>query len=173
MNYINISIIMSKIKAINDVSDLIAIFHASDNEIKKNLFADLSKGWITEEEIKNKYGEEGLKSLKYFERIKFVETQWILTKEGKRSIAYRTYYDTVQINITVPISDMPEIIYASTMPDEKVKEYEKKILEILGSRKSVYIGDVQNALNISMILLKGIVKRSESLEIKGHNIERD
>ncbi|MGC8585486.1 MAG: ArsR family transcriptional regulator [Thermoplasmata archaeon] len=164
---------MSKIKAINDVSDLIAVFHASDSEVKRNVFSELSKGWVTEEDIKNKYGEEGLKSLKYFERIKFVETQWTLTKDGKRSIAYRTYYDTVQVNITVPISDMPEIIYASTMPDEKVKEYENRILEIMGSRKSIFIGDVQNALGISMILLKGIIKRSEFLDIKGHNIERD
>jgi Uncharacterized protein conserved in archaea len=42
---------MSKIKAINDSSDMVAIFHTSDTEIKKNLFLDLISNWMTIEEI--------------------------------------------------------------------------------------------------------------------------
>lgn len=163
---------MSKIKGINDVSDLVGIFHTSDTEVKKNLFLDLIKGWMTEEEIEKKYGEEGKKALFFLEKIKLVESQWITYENGQRSKSYKGYYDTVQINITLPIIELPDIIYIATMSDEEIKKYEEKIIKIMGSQKSIFIGDVQNALNVSLTFLKGIIKRSSSLDIKGHNIER-
>ncbi|MGC8662793.1 MAG: ArsR family transcriptional regulator [Thermoplasmata archaeon] len=163
---------MSKIKGINDVSDMIGIFHTSDTEIKKNIFLDLIKGWMTEEELSKKYGEEGKRALFYLEKIKLVESQWITYDNGQRTKSYRAYYDTVQINITVPIIELPDIIYIATMNDREIKKYEEKILKIMGDQKSVFIGDVQTALNVSLTFLKGIIKRSSILDIKGHNIEK-
>ncbi|MDP8011858.1 MAG: ArsR family transcriptional regulator [Thermoplasmata archaeon] len=163
---------MSKIKGINDVSDMIGIFHTSDSEVKKNLFLDLIKGWMTEEEIYKKYGEEGKKALFYLEKIKLVESQWITYDNGQRTKSYRAYYDTVQINITVPIIELPDIIYIATMDDTEIKKYEERILKIMGNQKSIFIGDVQSALNVSLTFLKGIIKRSSIFDIKGHNIEK-
>jgi len=163
---------MSKIKGINDVSDMIGIFHTSDTEIKKNVFLDLIKGWMTEEDIEKKYGEEGKKALFYLEKIKLVESQWITFENGLRTKSYKAYYDTVQINITIPIVELPDIIYIATMNDEEIKKYEESILKIMGNQKSIFIGDVQTALNVSLTFLKGIIKRSSMFDIKGHNIER-
>jgi len=163
---------MSKIKGINDVSDMIGIFHTSDTEVKKNVFLDLIRGWMTEEEIEKKYGEEGKKALFYLEKIKLVESQWITFEGGQRTKSYRAYYDTVQINITVPIIELPDIIYIATMNDREIKKYEEKILKIMGDQKSIFIGDVQTALNVSLTFLKGIIKRSSIFDIRGHNIER-
>ncbi len=163
---------MSKIKAINDVSDLVAIFHTADTEIKKNVFLDLLGGWRSEEEILKKYGKDGKLALLYLEKIKLVESQWLNTPSGQTTKAYRAYYDTVQINLTLPIVELPDIIYISTMSDEELEKYEKRIIEVMGNQKSVYVGNVQTALNLSLTFLKGIIKRSSKFELKGHYLER-
>ncbi|MCI4434947.1 MAG: ArsR family transcriptional regulator [Thermoplasmata archaeon] len=163
---------MSKIKAINDSSDMVAIFHTSDTEIKKNLFLDLISNWMTIEEIEKKYGEEGKRALFYLEKIKLVESQWTIRENGQRTKSYKAYYDTVQINITMPIVELPEIIRIATMSDEEIYKYEETILKIMGDKKSIFLGDVQSSLNVSLTFLKGIIKRSSKFEIRGHDLER-
>ena len=74
---------MTRIKGINDTSDMVAIFHTSDTEIKKNVFLDLIRGWMTLEEIEKKYGEEGKRAVFYLEKIKLVESQWLLKEGGQ------------------------------------------------------------------------------------------
>ncbi|MEM4256422.1 MAG: ArsR family transcriptional regulator, partial [Thermoplasmata archaeon] len=86
--------------------------------------------------------------------------------------SYKAYYDTVQINITMPIIELPEIIRIATMSEEEINKYEEMILKIMGDKKSIYLGDVQTALNISLSFLKGIIKRSMKFDIKGHDLER-
>ena len=163
---------MTRIKGINDTSDMVAIFHTSDTEIKKNVFLDLIRGWMTLEEIEKKYGEEGKRAVFYLEKIKLVESQWLLKEGGQRTKSYKAYYDTVQINITMPIIELPEIIRIATMSEEEINKYEEMILKIMGDKKSIYLGDVQTALNISLSFLKGILKRSMKFDIKGHDLER-
>ncbi|MEM4597507.1 MAG: ArsR family transcriptional regulator [Thermoplasmata archaeon] len=163
---------MTRIKSINDTSDMVAIFHTSDTEIKKNVFLDLIRGWMTLEEIEKKYGEEGKRAVFYLEKIKLVESQWLLKEGGQRTKSYKAYYDTVQINITMPIIELPEIIRIATMSEEEINKYEEMILKIMGDKKSIYLGDVQTALNISLSFLKGIIKRSMKFDIKGHDLER-
>ena len=162
---------MTRIKGINDTSDMVAIFHTSDTEIKKNVFLDLIRGWMTLEEIEKKYGEEGKRAVFYLEKIKLVESQWLLKEGGQRTKSYKAYYDTVQINITMPIIELPEIIRIATMSEEEINKYEEMILKIMGDKKSIYLGDVQTALNISLSFLKGIIKRSMKFDIKGHDLE--
>lgn len=163
---------MSKIKAINDSSDMVAIFHTSDTEIKKNLFLDLIKNWMTLEEIEERYGEEGKRALFYLEKIRLVESQWTIKEGGQRTKSYRAIYDTVQINITMPIIELPEIVRIATMSDQEINKYEDAISKIMGERKSIFLGDVQTALNVSLTFLKGIIKRSTRFDIRGHDLER-
>ncbi len=163
---------MARIKGINDSSDMVAIFHTSDTEVKKDVFLELINNWTTMEEIVKKYGEEGKRALFYLEKIKLVESQWVLKETGERTKSYRDYYDTVQINITMPIIELPEIIRIATMSDEEINKYEEEILKIMGERKSIYLGDVQAALNVSLPFLKGIIKRSMKFDIRGHDLEK-
>ena len=163
---------MTRIEGINDTSDMVAIFHTSDTEIKKNVFLDLIRGWMTLEEIEKKYGEEGKRAVFYLEKIKLVESQWLLKEGGQRTKSYKAYYDTVQINITMPIIELPEIIRIATMSEEEINKSEEMIVKIMGDKKSIYLGDVQTALNISLSFLKGIIKRSMKFDIKGHDLER-
>ncbi len=162
---------VNRIKVINDVGELVTIFHAADNDIKRRLLIDLSTGWITLPAIIEKYGIEGKKALFYLDKIKMIESQWMTGDKGPEK-AYHTYYTNVQINVVGDIEELADIIGAATLSDEKLEEYENKILEMIPDNTGVFIGDVSEKLGISQTLLRGIIKRSSILTIKGYKIER-
>ena len=160
----------SRIKVIGDIGDLISVFHACDTEVKKKVFAELTKKWCTLEEIKEKFGQGGVEALQYLEKIKLVEIQWVTTENGVVK-AYHTYYDLFQINLSLPILEAAEIMRVATMSDEEFKEWENKILEIIGAGKSIFLGDLVETLGVSQIMVRGLIRRSNKLDIKGMKVE--
>ncbi len=161
----------NRIKVINDVGELVTIFHAADTETKRKLLLDLSTGWITMPQIDEKYGKEGRKSLLYLDKIKMIESQWITGAKGPEK-AYHTYYTNVQINLIGSMTDLSDIIFATTLSDEQLQEYEEKIKSMMVNGE-VFVGDVADTLKISQTLLKGIINRSSVLFIKGYRIEME
>ncbi|MGC8608310.1 MAG: ArsR family transcriptional regulator [Thermoplasmata archaeon] len=161
---------VSRIKVVNDAGELVSIFHAADTDVKRKLLLDLSTNWITLPVIEEKYGKEGKKSLLYLDKIKMIETQWITGENGPEK-AYHTYYTSVQINMIGSLNELADIIYAATLSDDDLQKYEEKIRGMMKGNEGVFIGDISESLNISQTLIKGIVKRSGILEIKGYKIE--
>jgi len=159
----------NRIKVVNEIGDLVSVFYSCNTEVKKNVFQEITKKWCTLEEIEEKYGEEGVRALKYLENIKFVETQWINTESGVVR-AYHTYYDLFQITLSIPILEASEVLHVVTMPDEEFKEWESKIIE-LAKDKNTFIGYMVEKLGISQIMLRALIKRSDKLEIKGMRVE--
>jgi predicted DNA-binding ArsR family transcriptional regulator len=162
---------VSRIKVVNDVGELVSIFHAADSDTKRRLLLDLSTGWITMPVIEQKYGTEGKKALLYLDKIKLIESQWMTGENGPEK-AFHTYYTNVQINLLGSMSDLADIIYATTLTDQQLMEYENKIVDMIIDPEGVFIGDVSEKLNISQALLRGIVKRSSMLQIKGYKIAK-
>jgi len=160
----------SRIKVVSDIGDLVSVFHACDSEIKKKVFIEITKRWCTMEEIEEKYGEEGVDALKYLEKIKLVETQWVTAESGVKK-AYHTYYDLFQINLSLPIIEAAEVIRVITMSDDEFKEWEEKIIETIGPEKAIFLGDLVEKLGISQIMLRGLIRRSTKIEIKGMRVE--
>jgi predicted DNA-binding ArsR family transcriptional regulator len=160
---------VSRIKVVNDVGELVSIFHAADSDVKRRLLLDLSTSWITVPVIEKKFGTEGKKWLLYLDKIKLIESQWITGENGPEK-AYHTYYTSVQINLLGSMSELADIIYATTLSEDMLIEYESKIKEMIHDPDGVFLGDVVESLDISQALLRGIVKRSSILQIKGYKI---
>ena len=55
------------------------------------------------------------------------------------------------------------------MPEKKFKEYETKIIELIGS-EGTFANDVSRDLGVTSLTLKGLVRRSVEFDFKGHNI---
>ncbi len=159
----------SRIKVIADIGDLVSVFHACDSEVKKKVFMEITKKWCTLEEIQEKYGEEGITALKYLEKIKLVETQWVTGESGVKK-AYHTYYDLFQINLSLPIIEAAEVIRVVTMGDDEFKEWENKIIEAIGPKKDIFLGDLVEKMGISQIMLRGLIRRSTKIDIKGMRV---
>ena len=161
---------VSRIKVVNDVGELVSIFHAADSEVKRKLLIDLATGWITIPKIEEKYGMEGKRALHYLDKIKMTESQWVTSENGTEK-AYHTYYTNVQINLIGGMEELADIIYATTMSEKKLEEYESKIKEMIVPGEGVFLGDVAEKLQFSQTLLRGLIKRSSDLTIKGFKID--
>jgi predicted DNA-binding ArsR family transcriptional regulator len=160
---------VSRIKVVNDVGELVSIFHAADTDTKRKLLIDLSTSWITMPTIEQKYGIEGKRALLYLDKIKLIESQWITGENGPEK-AYHTYYTSVQINLMGSMNELADIIYATTLSESKLIEYEDRIQKMITNDEGVFMGDAAEKLDVSQTLLRGIVKRSSVLQIKGYKI---
>ena len=68
------------------------------------------------------------------------------------------------------MSELADIIYATTLTDEQLMDFESKIQNMITDSEGVFLGDVAESLDVSQALLRGIVKRSNVLQIKGYKI---
>jgi len=162
-------IIMMQAKLINDITDLAWLSRAFDSDIKRQVFDDVLKSWVTMEEIREKYGEDGENALKLFEKIHLVETRWTM-KEGKAKKEYHAFYSAFHINVMSSVDVIREVFSIVLMDDENFRRIEEKIYEFV--EKGELSREVERKFNLSPIQMKCIVKRSMKLEYKGMNIER-
>ena len=115
---------VSRIKVVNDIGELVSIFHAADTDVKRRLLLDLASSWVTMPQIDEKYGTLGKKALLYLDKIKLIESQWITSEKGPEK-AYHTYYTSVQINLLGSMGELADIIYATTFSDVDLEKYEE------------------------------------------------
>ncbi len=159
---------MARIKVIKDVTDFVPILRAVSTEAKKEIFTELANDWKTSDEIEEKYGEEGVTALKLFEKMKLVETRWQHTdRETKK--AYHTYYSSVHIDASVPVSEISEVLYAAMLDEAEFTKIEDRILEQVRKGEN-FAKDISEMLEVSPLTMKSMVKRSVKLDYRGHRI---
>ncbi|MEM2944115.1 MAG: ArsR family transcriptional regulator [Methanomassiliicoccales archaeon] len=162
---------MNRIKVINDPSDLVPMLRAVDTKIKREVLKEVTLDWRTSKEIEEKFGPEGKDALKFFEKMKLVETKWQSVSGAPPDKAYRTYYTSFHINASWPVYEISDVLAVAMMPEEEFDAIEKKILDLVGI-DGKFAGDIAEALGITSTMLKSIVKRSVKLDYRGHRIER-
>ncbi len=161
-----------RIKVVNEVSDLVPVLRAVDSPLKLALFKKLSESWVTAEDVEQEFGKEGEKVLGFFEKLKLVDSRWV-SREGKRSPekSFHTYYSTVNIHTTAPLTEVSEILSVASLADKDYARFEKEIYDLVGEQGR-FFSDVAEELKMSTTRLKGLIKRSEKLEFRGHRVER-
>jgi predicted DNA-binding ArsR family transcriptional regulator len=163
---------MHRIKVVNDLSELVPILRAVDSPVKLKLVQRLADSWLTTDDIQREFGKEGVKALTFFEKLKLIDTRWV-AREGRRTPdkSYHFYYSTIHINTTAPLGEVSEILSIASMDDREYAKLEKTIFEAVGA-SGRFFSDVAEELGMSPTRLKGLVKRSDKLEYRGHRIER-
>jgi len=162
---------MNRIKVVNDVSELVAVLRAVDNELKLEVFKEVMVGWKTKTEIEQKFGKAGVDSLALLEKMKLIEMRWQPGKNGTE-MSYHTFYTAFHINLTCPINEISDVLSAAMIPEKQFDKFEKLLEDMTEADGSVYVGDVMQKNGISLTLLKGLIKRSSKFECRGHRIER-
>ncbi len=161
---------MNRIKVINEPSDLVPILRAVDTTIKKAVFKELTHDWLTESQIKEQYGEEGLDALRLFEKMRLVETKW-QAGDGGPVKAYHSFYTSLHISASSPVYEISDVLQVAMMPEDDYKELEGQILEAVG-KQGKFAGDLAEELDMSQVMLKSVIKRSSRLDFRGHRVER-
>ncbi len=163
---------MHRIKVVNDVSDLVSILRAVDSPLKLRLVQRLGENWLTSEDVEREFGKEGIKALVFFEKLRLIDTRWV-AREGRKQPdkSYHFYYSTININTTSPLAEVSEILAIAMMSPKEYAKLEQKIHDAVGL-EGRFFSDVAEELGMSPTRLKGLVKRSDKLEYRGHRIER-
>jgi predicted DNA-binding ArsR family transcriptional regulator len=161
-----------RIKVINDVSDLVPILRAVDSPVKLKLVQRLGETWLTIEDVEGEFGKEGVKALAFFDKLRLIDTRWV-AREGRKQPdkSYHFYYSTININTTSPLGEISEVLAIAMMSPKEYAKLEQKIYDAVGP-EGRFFSDVAEELGMSPTRLKGLVKRSEKLEYRGHRIER-
>ncbi|WP_455392006.1 ArsR family transcriptional regulator [[Eubacterium] cellulosolvens] len=161
---------MKRIKVINEPTELVPMLRALDSPIKRDVFNAVSQEWCTIKDIEDKYGEEGKDALEFFEKMKLVETMWQTTDDNTQEKAYHSYYMSFHINTSCPVQEISEILAVAVMPDKEFEKLENSIIEMIGD-DGMFAGDVSEQKELTMTMLKSLVKRSFKLEYRGHRVE--
>jgi len=166
---------MNRIKVVNDVADLVPILRAVDTDVKKTVFLDVTQTWLTGKQVQDKYGEEGLEALRFFEKMKLVETKWQTGQDEKgRQVpekAYHAFYGSFHINATSPVNEISDVLSVAMMAEERYRKTEERLYKLVGDQ-GMFAGDVADDLKVTQTTLKALVKRSGRLDFRGHRIIR-
>ncbi len=161
---------MKRIKVINEPTELVPMLRALDSPIKRDVFNAVSKDWCTLKDIEDTYGDEGKDALEFFEKMKLVETMWQTTDDNTQEKAYHSYYMSFHINTSCPVQEISEILAVAVMPEKEFKKLENSIIDMIGD-DGMFAGDVSEQKELTMTMLKSLVKRSFKLEYRGHRVE--
>jgi predicted DNA-binding ArsR family transcriptional regulator len=162
---------LNRIKVVSEVAELVPILRAVDSDVKSEVFKEVSAGWKSAREIEEKFGAAGADALRFFEKMKLVETKWQTGPTASPEKAYHAFYSSFHINATAPVQEISDVLHAATMPDEAYGEIENRIYEMVGT-EGKFSGDVADALKVTQTKLKALVKRSPRLDFRGHRIIR-
>ncbi|OGS48587.1 MAG: hypothetical protein A3K68_05570 [Euryarchaeota archaeon RBG_16_68_13] len=162
---------MNRIKVVSDVAELVPILRAVDSEVKRDVFREVTADWRTAKQIEDQYGAEGLEALRFFEKMKLVETKWQTSAAKSPEKAYHAFYSSFHINATTPVQEISDILYTAMMAEKDYAKLEGKVFDMIGP-DGKFAGDVSDALKITQTMLKALVKRSIRLDFRGHRIMR-
>ena len=166
---------MNRIKVVNDAADLVPILRAVDTDVKKSVFQDVAQAWLTGKQVEDKYGPEGVEALRFFEKMKLVETKWQTghSPQGQPvpEKAYHAFYGSFHINASSPILEISDVLAIAMQPEEKYRRVEERLYKMVGDQ-GMFAGDVADELKVTQTTLKALVKRSGRLDFRGHRIIR-
>ena len=162
---------MKRIKVINELTDLVALLRAMDTPVKKKVFQEATESWVTQKGVQERYGDEGVEALTFFEKMHLVETSWQIDSEFNKEKIYHSYYVSVHLNTSAAITEVSDVLYIAAMENDQYRALEQKIFDLAGE-EGVFSGDISRELDLTPTMLKSVVKRSGRLIYKGHRIER-
>lgn len=153
------------------MAELVPILRAVDSDVKADVFKEVTAGWRTAREVEEKFGPRGADALRFFEKMKLVETKWQTGPAASPEKAYHAFYSSFHINATAPVQEISDVLHAAMMPEEQYAVIEQKIFDMVGP-EGKFSGDVADALKVTQTKLKALVKRSPRLDFRGHRIIR-
>ena len=162
---------MNRIKVVSEVAELVPILRAVDSDVKSSVFKEVTTNWQTAKQVEEKFGAAGLDALRFFEKMKLVETKWQTGPGATPEKAYHAFYSSFHINATAPVQEISDVLHAAMMPDAEYDKIEASVYDMVGA-EGKFSGDVADMLKVTQTMLKALVKRSPRLDFRGHRIIR-
>jgi predicted DNA-binding ArsR family transcriptional regulator len=162
---------MNRIKVVSELAELVPMLRAVDSDVKREVFKEVSNDWRTANQVQEKYGTEGVEALRFFDKLKLVETKWQTSASASPEKAYHAFYGSFHINASAPVQEMSDILSVAMMPDAKYKKLEEKLAKSVGE-EGKFAGDLADELAVTQTMLRALVKRSSRLDFRGHRVQK-
>ena len=156
---------------VSEVGELVPILRAVDSDVNSSVFKEVTTNWQTAKQVEEKFGAAGLDALRFFEKMKLVETKWQTGPGATPEKAYHAFYSSFHINATAPVQEISDVLHAAMMPDAEYDKIEASVYDMVGA-EGKFSGDVADMLKVTQTMLKALVKRSPRLDFRGHRIIR-
>jgi predicted DNA-binding ArsR family transcriptional regulator len=162
---------MNRIKVVSELAELVPMLRAVDSDVKREVFKEVSNDWRTANQVQEKYGTEGVEALRFFDKLKLVETKWQTSASASPEKAYHAFYGSFHINASAPVQEMSDILSVAMMPDAKYRKLEEKLAKSVGE-EGKFAGDLADELAVTQTMLRALVKRSSRLDFRGHRVQK-
>ncbi|MBN2733335.1 MAG: ArsR family transcriptional regulator [Methanomicrobiaceae archaeon] len=159
------------IRIVNDPLDLVTLLITFNNSDFKNIYNQLSKNWMTEEELIGDVEATKVKEcLAILKKGNLVEEQWRMPKPGEKpSREYKTTYSKFRANFQCTMDDLADIINVSISADESLRNLVDEIeKDVRAGNTSV--NDLARKYGVSPVFVKGLAKRLPILDVKGQGL---
>src|SRR2546425_13338164 len=97
---------MNRIKVVSEPAELVPILRTVDTPVKRDVFKEVTTDWRTAKQIEEKFGAEGVEPLKFFEKMKLVETKWQTSAQMQPAQAYHAVYSSCPVNAAAPAAQI-------------------------------------------------------------------
>jgi predicted DNA-binding ArsR family transcriptional regulator len=163
---------VKRAKLVNDVVELIPIFHLLSTDTYRKVYSALLEGWYTYDELKERFGEGFEEALRILKHAGMLEVKWRMPSDpgGRPEKEYHVSYTHVSANFYISLKDLNKVLEVVFMPDDELEEYVKKLEEeIKAGRTSVPY--MCKSLNLDPLFVRSVAKRSLKLNLKGQLVE--
>lgn len=159
------------IRIVNDPLDLVPLLITFNNSEFKNIYTQLSKNWMTEEELSGEYNDGKVKDcIAILKKGNLVEEQWRMPKPGEKpSKEYKTTYSKFRANFQCTMEDLGDIINVSISADESLRNLVDDIEKDVRAGNSS-VNDLARKYSVSPVFVKGLAKRLPILDVKGQGL---
>ena len=157
---------MPRVKVVSDPADLVSLLRAFDSPVKRAVFHAILGDWRSRSQIETTHGSPGTEALLLLEKAHLVETRWVPGPKGPEK-AYRSYYTAFHINASCPVEEVADLLHVAVMADADFQRYEADLAALAG-QSGVSTRVACDKLGVSLPFLKGLLKRSSRVDLKGH-----
>ncbi|VUT23690.1 MAG: ArsR transcriptional regulator [Candidatus Methanolliviera sp. GoM_oil] len=161
----------NRVKIVTDASDLVPLIRIFNSKVHKRVFDELLKGWKTKKELEEVVGEDVARSLELLRRGKLIEGRWRTPKNGEiPKMEFETAYPMFQADFQCTLKELGDLINIALIDWEAFRGHELEIMEQVkkGNRS---IRDICRELALTPRFLKGVIKRSSILSLRGQRVE--
>lgn len=158
-------------RIVNDPADLVPLLHSFGSAFHKKVFDEVSAGWKTRRELEEAVGADVGRSLDVLRRAGLIESRWRMPEPGKPpEKEFRSSYTSIRANFQTSVQDLANLIMITFLSEDQLRDIVDDIVEQVHKGNNS-IASIARSQGLDPVFLRGIVKRSQRLTVRGQRVE--
>lgn len=158
-------------RIVNDPSDLVPLLLSFGSKTHKKVFDAITTEWKTQSELEEIVGVDVERSLDVLRRSGLIESKWRMPEPGKKpEKEYHSSYTSVRASFQTSVEDLANLIMITFLSDDEIRDVVDAVVEEV-EKGNNSINNLARTQELDNMFLRGIIKRSRRLTVKGQRVE--